>query len=83
MLEATLEQFLEGFNLNINQIGYSFLGLSVPYFFASPSWGYICDHWLHPKIIQPIGHIFTASGLLIVGPVSYLTPNVSNFSNKS
>merc|ERR1712156_945876 len=44
LLEANLEQFLEGFNLNISQIGYSFLGLSVPYFIVSPAWGYICDN---------------------------------------
>ena len=76
LLEANLEQFLEGFNLNISQIGYSFLGLSVPYFIISPCWGYICDHWVNPKIIQPIGHGITAIGLLIIGPVSYIPPNV-------
>ena len=77
LLEANLEQFLEGFDLSINQIGYSFLGLSIPYFIVSPCWGYTCDHWVHPKIIQPLGHVVTAAGLLILAPVSYLTPNVS------
>ena len=76
LLEANLEQFLEGFNLNISQIGYSFLGLSVPYFIVSPAWGYICDNLVNPKIIQPIGHGITAIGLLIIGPVSYIPPNV-------
>ena len=77
LLEANLEQFLEGFNLNISQIGYSFLGLSVPYFIVSPAWGYICDNLVNPKIIQPIGHGITAIGLLIIGPVSYIPPNVN------
>ena len=81
LLEANLEQFLEGFDLSINQIGYSFLGLSIPYFIVSPCWGYTCDHWVHPKIIQPLGHVVTTAGLLILAPVSYLTPNVRILKN--
>ena len=62
LLEACLEPYLETFNLSITTIGLTFLGLSVPYFLASPIWGHTCDHWVNPKIIQPIGHVLVAVG---------------------
>ena len=73
MLEANLEPFLEyEMNLSITQVGLTFLALSIPYFIASPSWGQVCDHWANPKVIQPIGHIITFLGLLVLAPVGYM-----------
>ena len=62
LLEACLEQYLETFNLTITTIGLTFLGLSLPYFLSSPLFGHACDHWVNPKILQPIGHIVVAIG---------------------
>ena len=77
LLEATLEQYLEvDFGLSITKVGLSFLGLSVPYFIASPLWGHTCDHWVSPKIIQPVGHFFTVIGFLLMGPVGYIPEEV-------
>lgn len=73
MLEANLEPFLEiEMNLTITQVGFTFLALSIPYFIASPSWGHVCDHWANPKVIQPIGHVVTFFGLLVLAPVGYM-----------
>ena len=77
-LEASLEPYLEmTYHLTVTKIGYTFLGLSVPYFFASPFWGYTCDHWINPKIIQPIGHVFTITGFILIGPVGYISETVN------
>ena len=78
-----MEPYLEqAYNLSVTKIGYTFLGLSVPYFFASPFWGYACDHWVNPKIIQPIGHVFTIIGFLLIGPVGYIPETVSTMIYK-
>ena len=76
-LEASLEPYLEEtYSLSVTKIGYTFLGLSVPYFFASPFWGYTCDHWVNPKVIQPVGHVFTIIGFIFIGPVGYIPGTV-------
>ena len=78
LLEATLEQYLElDFGLDITTVGYSFLGLSIPYFIASPLWGHTCDHWVSPKIIQPVGQAFCILGFVLLGPVGYIPESVS------
>ena len=51
-MEACLEHYLEQFHLSITKIGLTFLALSVPYFLASPLWGYFCDHLFAPEYIQ-------------------------------
>lgn len=77
-LEATLEQYLEvDFGLSISKIGFTFLALSVPYFFASPLWGHVCDHYVNPKIIQPLGHVTTIVGFVLLGPVGYIPESVN------
>jgi predicted MFS family arabinose efflux permease len=79
LLEACLEPYLETFDMTITQIGLTFLGLSVPYFIASPLWGHTCDHWVDPKVIQPIGHVLVAIGFVLLGPASYIPESVSFF----
>ena len=55
------------------------MALSVPYFFASPFWGHTCDHWVQPKFIQPIGHVLTIIGFVILGPAGYIPYTVSTY----
>ena len=52
LLEACLEIHLEQFEMSVTMIGMTFLTLSVPYFFASPLWGYVCDHHVAPDYVQ-------------------------------
>ena len=52
LLEACLEIHLEQFEMSVTMIGMTFLTLSVPYFFASPLWGYVCDHYMAPDYVQ-------------------------------
>ena len=56
-MEACLEHYLEQFNLSITKIGLTFLALSVPYFLASPLWGYFCDHLFAPEYIQVLYYV--------------------------
>lgn len=79
LLEACLEQFLEGYSLTMSQIGLTFLAVSVPFFFSSMIWGKICDEYLNPNMVQPIGHIFIAVGFIFLAPVSYIPKEVGWF----
>lgn len=72
LLEACLEPYLEQFHLSITKIGFTFLALSVPYFMASPLWGYICDHLLSPEYVQAMGTLIIGVGFLALGPAPYL-----------
>ena len=73
LLEACLEHYLEQFHLSITKIGLTFLALSVPYFMASPLWGYCCDHLLPPEVVQAKGTIVSLVGFVLLGPAPYLT----------
>ena len=72
LLEACLEPYLEQFNLSITKIGFTFLALSVPYFMASPLWGYFCDHLVSPEYVQGIGNFIVICGFFVLGPAPYL-----------
>ncbi len=72
LLEACLEPYLEQFHLSITKIGLTFLALSVPYFMASPLWGYFCDHLFAPELVQCAGSILVVTGFLALGPAPYL-----------
>jgi hypothetical protein len=58
--------------MSITKIGLTFLTLSVPYFLASPIWGYICDHHLSPEYVQCMGTSIAILGFVFVGPAPYL-----------
>ena len=50
------------------QIGLTFLALSLPYFVASPLWGYACDHMIESEYVQALGNFLTVIGFCLVGP---------------
>lgn len=72
LLEACLEPYLEQFHLSITKIGLTFLALSVPYFMASPLWGYCCDHLVSPEYVQVVGTTIILIGFVVFGPAPYL-----------
>ena len=72
LLEACLEPYLEQFHLSITKVGLTFLALSVPYFMASPLWGYVCDHLVAPEYVQAAGTTIITLGFLALGPAPYL-----------
>eukprot|EP00095_Tigriopus_kingsejongensis_P002202 maker-scaffold1312_size48844-snap-gene-0.9 protein:Tk02202 transcript:maker-scaffold1312_size48844-snap-gene-0.9-mRNA-1 annotation:"mfs-type transporter slc18b1-like" len=78
LLEACLEPYLEQFHLTITKVGLTFLALSVPYFMASPLWGYCCDHLIAPEYIQAVGTTIILIGFIVFGPAPYL-PMEANY----
>jgi hypothetical protein len=69
---ATLEPQLRQFNLSNLIVGHIIICSPSFYTISSPLWGFLADIKLNLKLLSFAGAIFMLTGILIVGPASFL-----------
>ncbi|CAB3400411.1 unnamed protein product [Caenorhabditis bovis] len=73
-LDPALPPHLETFKLSTTQIGFMFFLSGGSYAVSSPLLGPLVDHYNHGTLLTLVGAIFTAIGLLLIGPSPLFNP---------
>uniref|UniRef100_A0A8D8SSK7 MFS-type transporter SLC18B1 n=1 Tax=Cacopsylla melanoneura TaxID=428564 RepID=A0A8D8SSK7_9HEMI len=71
-LQATLEPHLRQFELSPMVLGLMFVINGGTYALMAPCWGWLCDRYLHPKVVTVIGCVLLAAGFSLIGPAPFV-----------